>query len=423
MDLIKITVPDEVPPENQEDNKLIGTIFHVVENYLNENYDIRHNSISLDIEISKKETDSFVSINENSLWIEIQKAGIKIPLNSLIAILKSDFVERYNPIYDYFETINKTPYNPDTEPDYITQYLDYLTLANDDDLSEFRYHWKKWVARAARCTLDPKFFNKQCFVLSDRGVGQNIGKSSWIRYLMPENLENYIAENIDKDKDSRVALVKNMIINLEELSVLHKKNIDDLKELFSKVQINERLPYDRKNSILPRIASFIGSTNQTTFLQDETGSVRWLIFTIKSIDWSYKNKFNIDNLWRQAYFLAFSFNFDMELTKEDIINNEKRNENYTIVREEQELIQHLFEKPFFEDEVNTDYLTATEILKYISAWSKLPRLNNIWVGKAINKLGYKREKRDGIYKYYIKYRFPSESYDANQNNNNFFEPT
>lgn len=75
------------------------------------------------------------------------------------------------------------------------------------------------------------------------------------------------------------------------------KIINHLKPYFSKDSINERLPYDRKNFVIPRITSFIGSTNMSTFLQDETGSVRWLCFVVKSINRNYKTEFNIDNFF------------------------------------------------------------------------------------------------------------------------------
>ncbi|MGV3464146.1 MAG: VapE domain-containing protein [Heyndrickxia sp.] len=65
-------------------------------------------------------------------------------------------------------------------------------------------------------------------------------------------------------------------MNLDELSSLAKHEINSLKPLFSKDVINERLPYERKNSIIHRTASFIGSTNMAEFLTGETGSVHWL---------------------------------------------------------------------------------------------------------------------------------------------------
>jgi predicted P-loop ATPase len=73
--------------------------------------------------------------------------------------------------------------------------------------------------------------------------------------------------------------------------------------LFSRDFINERLPYDRRTSILERRASFIGSTNNIQFLSDDTGSVRWLCFEIESINWKYNDEIDIDLVYAQAYHL------------------------------------------------------------------------------------------------------------------------
>ena len=244
------------------EKKETTTIFHIVEEHLNEKYDLRFNTIALEVEISEKNKSEWKSCNENSLWLELQKKSIKIPQNSLIAILKSNLITPYNPLLNYFENLKEW----DKEIDYITQFTKYLVLDEKEDREQLEYHFKKWCVRVVKCALIEDYFNKQAFVLTDEGDGQNIGKSSWCRFLCPKELTNYLAEDIGNDKDSRILLCKNFLINLDELAVLSRKEINQLKSYFSKDKINERLPYDRKNSIIPRIASFIGSTNMSTFL-------------------------------------------------------------------------------------------------------------------------------------------------------------
>jgi predicted P-loop ATPase len=75
---------------------------------------------------------------------------------------------------------------------------------------------------------------------------------------------------------------------------------------------------------LERICSFVGSTNRTDFLTDETGSIRWLIFEVHSFDFEYSKEIDIDRVWAQAYFNAFERkNYNSELTVTDITENEK----------------------------------------------------------------------------------------------------
>lgn len=381
--------------KNQENGK---TVFHITEEYLNDNYQLRYNQISLEIEISYRDENKWKPINENSLWIEMKKEGINIPMNSFIAILKSSFVENFNPLKTYFEKLPKW----DEEKDYISDFLNYIEIEDHKELEQFHVQFKKWIVRTVKCAIEKHYFNKQAFILSDNGNGQNIGKTSWCRYLCPTSLKNYFAEDISNDKDARILLCKNMFINLDELAALSKKEINHLKAYFSKEQINDRLPYDRKNTIIPRIASFIGSTNMSTFLQDETGSVRWVVFSVRKIDWNYKkHNFDINKLWSQAYFLAYSDEkFDETFSLDDIKENEKRNEKYTIMSNERELLNQFFKVPKSTTEQNIEFLTATETLIRLRYFSSL-RLTDVGIGKAFKASGFERKKANGVYGYYV----------------------
>jgi predicted P-loop ATPase len=373
----------------------IINIFHITENYLYSNYALRFNVISLEIEISTIGKGDWKPCNESSLWLEMQKKNIKIPINSLIAILKSDFVERYNPLKQYFENLPKW----DCKTDYIKKFSEYVKLEDENDRVQFEYHFKKWCVRAVKCVMINSYFNKQAFIICDEGNGQNIGKTSWIRHLCPNELSNYIAQDIpEQDKDARILFSKNFIINLDELASLSRKEVNKLKSYFSLDKINERLPYDKKNSIIPRIASFIGSTNMSTFLQDETGSVRWLCFVVKEINWDYRKEFDVDDLWIQAYSLSLDDTFNAELTRQDIIQNEKRNNQFQIISSEQEAISKYFEKP--KDDVS-EFLNATEILHYISCYHSGIRFSNVGIGKAMKMLGFKRIKQNQQYGYLV----------------------
>jgi len=377
--------------------KEITTVFHKAEEYISKHYKLRFNSIALEIESSSIGDDIWSSCNDNSLWVDIQKKGIKIGQSALKAILKSDFVPRYNPLEDYFVNLQKW----DGKTDYISQYANYVKLDPSEDKNQYLYHFKKWCVRAVKCALNEGYFNKQAFVLTDDGKGQNIGKSTWCRNLCPPTLSKYIAEDIsNNDKDTRVLICKNFLINMDELAALSKKEINSLKSLFSKDQINDRLPYDSKNSIIPRVASFIGSTNMSTFLHDETGSVRWLCFVIENIDWSYKKNFNVDLLWSQAYALSLDKNFIAELSREDIIENERRNDKFQFLTAERESLNTYFEPS---DSVNGTHLTATGITTYLKSHSGI-NLNHIQIGKALKACGYERVKHKDIYGYYVKYK-------------------
>ncbi len=377
--------------------KELTTIIHITEDYLNENYKIRHNIIANEIEICKIHLNEWTDLNENSLWIEMQKKSIKVPASTLEKILKSDFVPKFNPLIDYFENLPVW----DKKTDYITQYSDYITLEKDEDKQQYNYHFKKWCVRAVKCATNDNYFNKNAFVISDEGKGQNIGKTTWIRNLCPQILSNYLKDDLPKDeKDAKIALTQNFIVNLDELASLSRQEINTLKSLFSADKIKVRFPYDKKEIVVRRVANFIGSTNLSTFLHDETGSVRWLCFVADTIDFSYKTNFDINNLWSQAFALSNDINFDETITSKDMALNELRNSKFQMQSPEKDLINQYLELPNTIDE--TEILSSTEIQHYLSGFANSIKLNNVALGKALTSLKYRKIRSSMSTKYAIK---------------------
>lgn len=382
----------EKPASNQNEVHT-QTIFHVVENYLSRHYDFRFNTILLDIEVKPKMSQNWKICNEDSLYIEMQKKGISIQMAKLLSVLKSDFVEHYNPIESYFKKLRKW----DSKTDYIEELTSYISTP---DKKEFAYHLTKWLARSVKCMLVDGYFNKQAFIITDKGNGQNIGKSHLTKWLCPPSLPlNRSFE--DSKKDNLIKLATNAFIILDELDGISRKDLNGLKALFSMDEIRVRLPYARREETVQRTANFIGSTNEENFLTDPTGSVRWLVFDVHAIDWEYSKKIDINDIWSQAYALAMNEDFDETFTKEDVKQNELRNETYQVRSPEAELISLLFENPSNKNIAKVKFFTSTEILMICKANSSLNRLNAIAIGKALKLLKFVRTKHKGVYGYSV----------------------
>lgn len=368
----------ETEDDIEIDEKEFWTIFHQAEKYLSHHYNIRFNTISLEHECRRIGEVEYKSLNENNLYVEMNKAGVKVGMDKLISILKSDFIPRFNPFLNYFSSLPAW----DQERDYIGELARHLVC---DEQNEMIEQFTKWIVRTLKCALVEGYYNKQAFIIVHSK--QNSGKTTFCRFLCPPALQNYLAENISDDKDSKIAIAKNFLINLDELSSLAKHEINSLKALFSKDIINERLPYDRKNSIIHRVASFIGSTNMAEFLTDETGSVRWLCFEIKKIDWNYKNVIDINLVWGQAYQLYLD-GYECEMNVDDIHENEIRNSKFQQLSAEAEMIPNYFSPSTEGDGI---FFTSTDILLYLSTLTSI-RLNKIMIGKAMPVCGFRRVK-------------------------------
>lgn len=385
-----------------ETNKLEGdrkkTVYQVINNYIQDHFTIRFNEISLTYEIAQKKDFEFEILNESTLLISMVNNGISVSNQTLKTYMKSDYIISHNPIKTYFENLPKWD-----GIDYISQYASYV---NTDDNILFAYHLKKWCVRAVLSVFYTDKINKHCIVLANGA--QHAGKSTYLNYLIPDELKSYSSENIGIDKDSRIKLCKTFIINLEELEIMGK-DVNSIKAFLSQTWVNERLPYADKSTNIPRICSFVGSTNRVEFLNDDTGSVRWIIFNvIGKLNFRYSQEFNINNLWAQAYYLAFEDKtFKPDLTDDDVKVNEKRNEAYTVQTVERELIPTYYE-PSLDI---ADFRTPTEIVEELRVLGH--RLNNQRIGSALSRYGFSRIKhgKRQVYGYLAKPLFKDSPLD------------
>jgi predicted P-loop ATPase len=388
---VNITSQKNTNVNLQKDDKIIDmkikplSRFVQVKNFLDTNFDFRYNIISNEIEYKSKDASKYTSCNENNIYSFLEHNNCSISISKLTILLRSDFVSEYNHFDDYFK--NLVEYNPLLEEDFISKLCGYLYAI---DKERFATQFRKMLVRSVACALDENVFNKQAFILVHSQ--QNSGKSTFCRWLCPPTLNNHITENINTDKDSLIALAENFIINLDELATLSKTEINTLKSFFSKDKIKVRRPYDKNPVSVPRRANFVGSTNNQEFLTDYTGSVRWLCFEIEKIDWNYRKDLNINDIWRQSYYL-YKQGFKYELSYDELAQNEIANAAFTIHTSELELITKHFERCNESNSIGNFY-TATDVLQLLqNKYGLNMRLNIQSIGKALKFLGFVRTKR------------------------------
>lgn len=391
----RINSDEETIPAKKSDNKTItANKFIITEEYLSKKYDLKYNVVSNRFEYKKKDETEWMEMNENNMFVKLQKDNINISLNHLIALLKSDFVEKYHVFREYFKNLPEW----DGTTDYILKLSSYIIT---HDKERFEKHFKKWLVRAVKTAIEDHYFNKQAFILVS--TKQNSGKSTFCRFLCPPELKNYIAENMATDKDSLIAITENFLINLDELAQADKLEINAFKSMFSKDKVKARLTYDKRATVHARRASFIGSTDRWEFLTDENGSVRWLCFEIDSIDWNYSKDIDINDVWAQAYHLLTKVKFEFELTPDEIKENDWINKKYQVSTPERDLLMKFFAPA---DEETGEFKTATDLLEYISERTSIS-LSTVKIGKELRFLGFERvSKRIGdnlpVYGYYVK---------------------
>jgi len=357
-----------------------------VEKFIKNHYEIRYNEVSnqFEYQIIADDEPKWIQLNENTIYRHLQKSFIRYSISDLLSLLKSDFTSVCNPIKEYFQ--NLEPW--DQKTDYIQMLSKYIVLHNPKvDGDRFGRMLKKMFVRSIACGFEVQY-NKQAFVFVSEK--QNFGKTYFMRWLMPEKLKEYYTENINLDKDSLIALTENFIINMDELSSLTRFEVNSLKSIMSKDLVKVRVPYDRRPSLLRRRCNFVGSTNKTEFLNDETGNTRWICFNITDLNWNYSKEIDINLVWAQAYQLFTSRSFDWNLSLKEIQENEQANVDFMMRTPELELLQRHY-SPGDAETNGSFFLTATEVCKKLEEKvdSRI-KLNVTQVGKAMTILGFKR---------------------------------
>ena len=266
---------------------------------------------------------------------ELQLAGVNIGTIRLNEMLRSSSIaEPFDTVTSFFHGL---PYWDGT--DYISQLCEHIQLSSDEDPEYFYLMLKKQFIRTVRCALEQNNVNRVVLVLHGR---QGIGKSEFWRWLTPTEL--YYEENIDsKNKDSLFPLAQFLVINLDDLDELAKKDVAHLKSYISKANVKQRPPFGRNIEEFTRIASFVGSTNKNDILSDDVNT-RWIILKVTGFDWQgYTARIDPLNIWSQAYAVCKANNLAGDLSENEKKIQALRNTEFLENSVEREFVAKYFE--------------------------------------------------------------------------------
>ena len=214
----------------------------------------------------------------NTLSMEAIETGIDCWDRDIQRFVRSRRISEYHPFTAYFEQL--------PEWDGKDRVSALARRVSDDPVWVNGFHrWMlglsaQWMQSRSDANSTNRANSVAPLLVSSR---QGLGKSTFCRLLMPDALKAYYTESYDlgSPASAEAKLAACGLINLDEFDKLSASKMPLLKNLMQASALNIRKAYKRSASALPRIASFIGTSNREDLLVDRTGSRRFLCVSLE----------------------------------------------------------------------------------------------------------------------------------------------
>ena len=253
-----------------------------LQNFLHANFDFRYNILSDMPECRRKDTTRYRMIDKrmmNTLSMEAMMQGVDCKDADVKRFLFSERIPTHHPFKDYVATL------PEWDGTDRVTMLAARVSGKAMWLNGFR-RWMlgmvaQWLGYPARCA------NAVAPILIS--TEQGMCKSTFCSIILPEELRAYYTDKftINATSGCEQKLSTFGLINMDEFNQYNERMMTILKNLMQMKKVNYRKCFKAYFSDLPRIASFIGTSNEKSLLTDETGSRRFLCIEVeKPIDCS-----------------------------------------------------------------------------------------------------------------------------------------
>ena len=258
--------------------------------FLTSRYRFRFNVLTEETEVANNIPDThlrYTKVDErwmNTLSMETIETGIDCWDRDIQRFVRSRRISEYHPFTAYFEQL--------PEWDGTDRVSALARRVSDNPVWVNGFH--RWMlglsAQWMQFRSDANNANRANSINRANSVApllvssrQGLGKSTFCRLLMPDVLKAYYTEsyNLGSPASAEAKLAACGLINLDEFDKLSASKMPLLKNLMQASALNIRKAYKRSASALPRIASFIGTSNREDLLVDRTGSRRFLCVSLE----------------------------------------------------------------------------------------------------------------------------------------------
>ena len=265
----------ETPVKTEAKNR-IRTLLDDLEGFLFARYDFRFNVLTEQTEYRRKGEGKFMQVDQrvlNTLCIESRSQGVNCWDKDVSRLLLSQKMIDFHPFLTYMAEL--------PEWDGIDRVTELAKRISDKPVWVTGFHrWMlamaaQWMNLGGQCAnaVDPLLVSTQ----------QGRCKSTFCSILLPEELQKFYIDKFDLTSESGCEQKLSLfgLVNMDEFDRYSVRSMATLKNLMQLKKLNFRKSHRSYYSQLPRIASFIGTSNQKELLTDTTGSRRFLCVEVK----------------------------------------------------------------------------------------------------------------------------------------------
>ena len=239
-------------------------------------YDFRFNVLTEQTEYRKKGECVFHLVDQrvlNTLCMKARKQGINCWDKDVSRLLLSDQIPDFHPFTEYAASL--------PEWDGTDRVSELARRVSDEALWVNGFHrWMlamvaQWMRMEGQCA------NAVAPLLISTEQGRC--KSTFCSILLPDELQRFYIDKFDLTSVSGCEQKLSLfgLINMDEFDRYSIRSMANLKNLMQLKKLTFRKSHRSYYSQLPRIASFIGTSNQKELLTDTTGSRRFLCVEVK----------------------------------------------------------------------------------------------------------------------------------------------
>lgn len=333
-----------------------------VREFLQSNYDFRYNVLTEETEFrpAGKRHTPFAALGKrelNTFCMEAHDHGIACWDKDLSRYVYSTYIPEYHPFHLYMEEL--------PEWDGIDRVKGLAQRVSSSPLWIKSFHTWMLALAAQWMGMIDIHANSVAPILVSSEQGRQ--KSTFCKALMPPVLARYYMDNLKltaQGKPERL-LAEMGLVNMDEFDKYPIQQMPLLKNLMQMANLNICKAYRTNFRNLPRIASFIGTSNRFDLLSDPTGSRRFICIEVEhTIDCQ---GIEHDSIYSQLK-AELRANVRHWFTKEEERELQRHNAAYYRSCPAEEVFHACFRAAVTEDE-GYEQLSATEIYKRLKKYN------------------------------------------------------